>query len=800
MSFLRHSILALRILVWVLVTSLAVFFAITALGVLHERNQIIERSHAEAKRTVEANLGALGVALWSYDHTSLDVLLRGIVRDGSIVRVEVLEGNQVFADVVHRGAEERVDRQWELPLMAPAGDWQIGVARVSESDAEIDRNIVDAASTLILTELVKVIGLAFVLFVIVYRQAARHIHHLAEQVRVLDPTAVLPQVQLDRPGGRQSRDELDILVEAINRFLAERGAEMSRRTSAEATLQENVSEMEAILGALSDGVIGVGRDACIVYANRAASELLDGVDALERRELSAAFRVVDAAGTGELADWFAPVLARGARVQLRGQVRICTPGGQGFDARIAAVPATGSRALAMIVVFTDISSEISKERRIEFQAFHDPLTELGNRALLARDLARELTLARDNGAQVAVLSVDLDNFKNINDALGHSVGDDLLRELAERLRQSVLPPEWLTRHGGDEFIIVVPCRDPVERAAQVARQVMAEIARPFRTARHELRVTSSIGISIYPDHGQSIAELISNADMAMYEAKHAGRNAYRYYETDLLRQSTKRLSLENALRVALMEQQFSLVFQPRVVIGSGRVDAVEALLRWRRDELETPGPDVFIPIAEEMGLIVEIGEWVLYESLAAARHFRQQFGRGLPVAVNVSPVQFRSERLIAVLSEMAAEEAHLGELLEIELTESALAGDVAEVIAKLQAIKRLGLKIAIDDFGTGYSSLAYLKNLPVNILKIDQAFIRDLHANPQDQAIVAAVVQLGQSLGFEVVAEGVEEDAHVTILAAMACDFAQGYWFSRPLSESELVRRLRAGDGVLVHP
>jgi EAL domain-containing protein (putative c-di-GMP-specific phosphodiesterase class I) len=255
--------------------------------------------------------------------------------------------------------------------------------------------------------------------------------------------------------------------------------------------------------------------------------------------------------------------------------------------------------------------------------------------------------------------------------------------------------------------------------------------------------------------------------------------------------------MENGLRIALEENEFTLALQPKVHLGRRSVDSLEALLRWKSSRLGPVSPAVFIPIAEDTGLINEIGDWVLRESLTTARRLRARVGREIVIAVNVSPVQFRSARLFNTLDELAASEAELPRLLEIELTESALGGDVDEVIGKLERIKKLGLRIAIDDFGTGYSSLAYLKNFPIDILKIDQAFIRDLHTNPQAVSIVASVVQLGKSLGFELVAEGAEEQAHASILKDLGCDFVQGYWFSRPVAEAEIPDKLAAIDALL---
>ncbi len=789
MSFLQRSVLALRVLLWVLAVSLGVFVLATGLGVMHERDRMLMAAHGDVQKTLNGNMGAIAVALWSYDTPSMTALLRGMTQSGALVKIDIQDDQAVLASATRVDAG-RVDKVWTVPVMAPDGKKQIGTLSVSESYVEVDKHIQAATVTLVITQLVEVIGLAFIIFIIVYRLIARHLHALAEDVVALDPSAPGAVVAMDRD--RVFNDELDTLVTAINRYLRDRSEEMDKRSAAESSLREHMAEIEVMLAALSDGVIAVDGECRVRYANSAARNFLNAYDRQVEGMLLDELLHFVLEPDGRLLDGLCrTVVVEGVPVHMRGNVRIRPTTGIEFDAKVSAVPAPDSGDVAMILVFTDISAEISKERQIEFQAFHDPLTRLGNRSLLTRDLARDIDRAARQASRLAVLCLDLDNFKNINDALGHGVGDVMLRQLAQRLLALVAGSAWVTRHGGDEFIVVLPDIEDGEQAATLAEQIMVEIARPFRIEPHELRVTSSIGISLYPDHGVTIAELVSNADMAMYEAKRDSRNAYRFYELGLLHRSTERLSMENGLRVALAEKQFALVFQPKTTIATGRINSLEALLRWPGAPGGAISPAVFIPVAEDTGLIIEIGAWVLRESLFVARRLREQLGYSLPIAVNVSPIQFRSEHLMNNLELLASIEPDLAELLEIELTESALSGNIPEVTKKLNKLKEYGFKIAIDDFGTGYSSLAYLKNFPIDILKIDQAFIRELHVNAQDKAIVGSIVQLGKSLGFDIVAEGVEEKEHVEILADLGCDLAQGYWFARPMPEADVIARYR---------
>jgi diguanylate cyclase (GGDEF)-like protein len=798
MSFLKHSVLALRVLMWTLLAALVFFLITTSISAVLERDKAIRQAHAEVLAVIDNHRAALSLSVWQYDLTALSVILEGMLKAPAIARLEVSDHTRILAQMRDPVSGNNADQVLTVDILAPDGKSPIGVLKVTESFAEVDRQIETMVGKLVAVELFKFIGLAFVLFAIVYRKIARHLHDLAEDVVALDPGNLTTRIALDRKKFNAYRDELDTLVEAFNRFLGERAVEQKMRTAAEDALRDHLAEIEVTLGALSDGVIALDHECRVKFANSAARSLLAmSFEPADEVRLDQLLNVIDER-TGQPVDNICNAVVRDRTpIYLRGNVRIRTCNGIEFDAKISAVPVPPGGEVALIFVFTDISAEISKERQIEFQAYHDPLTQLGNRALLARDLQKEIEQASRQQTHIAILCIDLDNFKNINDALGHTVGDQLLQQLAERLRAVCRPPVWVTRYGGDEFIVVVPELAATNHAASVAEQLMQRIAEPFHVDSHELRVTSSIGISLFPDHGHNLGELVSTADMAMYEAKREGRNTSRYYRREQLQRSSTRLSMENGLRIALQENEFSLAFQPKVQLGKRRVDSMEALLRWTSARAGPVSPATFIPIAEDTGLINEIGDWVLRESLAAARRLSAGAGRDIAIAVNVSPVQFRSERLFDTLDELAAGEPNLPRLLEIELTESALGGDVDEVIAKLGQIKKHGLRIAIDDFGTGYSSLAYLKNFPIDILKIDQAFIRDLHTNSQAVSIVASVVQLGKSLGFELVAEGVEERVHAIILDDLGCDFLQGYWLAHPAPEAEIPAKLAAIDALL---
>jgi len=790
------SSLTAKSLAWVVVASLVAFACITGVTVWRERALMLERAHEQAQRSVQQNLPALSDSLWNFNNASLRALLSGMVGEGAIVRADILDGERTLMTVSRPGEALPVDITWTAPIADPnnaaQGRAQLGEIRVHESYAPLRAQQAETAWRIAIAQLLQIASIAAMLVVIMRWLIMRHLSALARAVTQLNPLDSQDRIRLQRPSSGARPDELDALVDALNRFHAERATEAELRLQAESALRARVREIEATLGALSDGVLAIDGAGEIAYANDAAARLL-GVagPALQGQPWRKLFQLLDEASGVPRGDWLEHARQSGQPQRLRGELRLAPAHAHAFVAELNAVPLHNPGDVVLLLVLRDISDEIDKERQIVFQAFHDPLTGLGNRSKLARDLPLDLARMREAQGRLALLFIDLDNFKDINDTLGHQVGDLLLRQLALRLQAAVLPPAWITRHGGDEFLVVLPNLRDEQQAIALAQELMDQIRRPYTLEGYQLHVTPSVGISLFPDHGATPTELVSRADMGMYAAKKLGRNTYCIFDDRQLEESSRRLSLENGLRTALAQQEFWLAYQPKVELATGRIVGAEALLRWDSRQLGRISPASFIPIAEESGLIIDIGDWVLREAVAAARRWRDVLGHEMPVAVNVAAAQFRSPRLLQTLRAIAAEDRGMPRLIQLEVTENALISGLEDVTGKFIAIKELGYGIAIDDFGTGYSSLSYLKNLPVDTLKIDQAFIRDLHRSAQDVTIVSAVVRLGQSLGFAIVAEGVEEARHVQILQGLGCDQGQGYHFSRPVPEADLIPLLR---------
>jgi diguanylate cyclase (GGDEF)-like protein/PAS domain S-box-containing protein len=452
-----------------------------------------------------------------------------------------------------------------------------------------------------------------------------------------------------------------------------------------------------------------------------------------------------------------------------------------------------------VTVVQDITERKQAEERAQHLAQYDALTGLPNRTLLTDRLQQAVLRAGRDHSQMGVLLVDLDHFKRINDALGHTVGDQLLRELATRLQECVRPFDTISRQGGDEFAVLLPDLEVTEEAARIAERILDIVAQPCRINDQELRIGCSIGISIYPRDGRNAEMLLKNADTALYRAKDMGRNSYQYYLSGATMIAHERLRLEASLRYAVDRQQLELYYQPKWDFRTGSITGAEALVRWNHPELGLLPPGRFITIAEDSGLILPIGEWVLRN---AVRDVSRLHGGGFPkfeVAVNLSGRQFRQAGLADLVGEALAETGFDANCLELELTEGILMNPTEENLGMLKAFKTVGARIAIDDFGTGYSSLSYLQRFPVDVLKIDRSFVVDLPASTDSAAIVDAIVALAHGLGLEVVAEGVETAEQSAFLRARGCDKGQGYYFGRPLPLVEL-RKLLVQDRLKTAP
>ncbi len=446
-----------------------------------------------------------------------------------------------------------------------------------------------------------------------------------------------------------------------------------------------------------------------------------------------------------------------------------------------------------VAVVNDITDKKRAEQELRYLANYDTLTGLPNRALLSERLGRAIVRARRQETRVAVLFLDLDRFKDINDSLGHAAGDRLLKAAATRLQATVGASDTVARLGGDEFTVVLEDVESIPAVERMAREILTAFSMPLEVdERHDVSITPSLGISLYPDHALVPTDLLKFADTAMYQAKAEGRNTYQIYNETMDAESRRRATILASLRKALDRGEFRLVYQPRMALADGRITGVEALLRWHSAELGEINPVVFVPLAEESGLILQIGEWVLGEALQTLKRWRSHGLHEISIGVNVSVLQLLRGNLPETLRSLIHELGVPANRIELEVTESMVMQNAEQTTHVLNELRKLGVTLAIDDFGTGYSSLVYLKRLPIDTLKIDKEFIGDLTRDPDDEAITATVITMGHSLGLNVIAEGVESEQQLSYLREQGCDEIQGFWLSPPLDAHRCLAFIRS--------
>ena len=570
------------------------------------------------------------------------------------------------------------------------------------------------------------------------------------------------------------------------RCLLESFIDISLRKRAEAALQDSEQRYRSLYSTMKEGV------ALHEIVHDASGEPVDYVvldvnPAYERILGMTRDEVIGARGTQVYGIGDPPYLDGFAEVVRTGEPMTFETAFRGRHMYISVVrPAEGKFA----TIFDDITERKRAEQQVQHLAYSDTLTGLPNRALLMHQLRDALARCDREATQLAVLFLDLDRFKPINDTMGHAVGDELLKAVAQRLRNCVRRSDTVARLGGDEFVVVLAGIRAQREATRAAQEIIERIAEPFVCDRHEIFSSMSIGIATYPADGRDPGTLLKSADMAMYVSKQRGRGNYQFYSHEMNQAARERLELENSLRRALRQQEFSLWYQPQVNLADGRVTGLEALLRWHHPELGIVPPGLFIPTCEEIGLILPLGEWVLRSACHQAKAWVEAGYPPICIGVNLSVMQFRQNDLVqrvrAILEETAVDPA----CLELELTESMIMEDAEGTVRTLRQLKDIGLRLAIDDFGTGYSSLSYLSSFPIDRIKIAQRFMADVTGDPRNAAIVETIIAIARSLGIEVIAEGVETAQELEFLRSRGCDDLQGYYFSRPIPSDAVTARL----------
>ena len=569
-----------------------------------------------------------------------------------------------------------------------------------------------------------------------------------------------------------------------------------QRKAVEESLYLEKTRAEITLNSISDAVIGTDMSGNVDYLNVAA-ENMTGWPREEARghPIAEVMHIINGTTRESERNPVELVLQLNRPMGLTAGTVLIRRDGKEAPIEDSAAPIhdLNGQIAGAVIVFHDISAAQAMRMKMAHLAHHDFLTDLPNRVLLNDRITQAIALAKRRGTHLAVLFLDLDNFKRINDSLGHETGDKLLQSVALRLSACVRGSDTVSRLGGDEFVVLVTEDQYAEDAALTADKILAALAEPHAIDKHELHVTTSIGISIYPTDGEDTETLIKNADTAMYHAKEKGRDNFQFFRHEMNVRAVERHVIESHLRHALERQEFVLHYQPKVNLATGVITGAEALLRWMHPEWGVVLPERFVPIAEDCGLIVPIGRWVLREACAQARRWEDAGLKPASVAVNISALEFRREDFVEAVRAVLSETGLEPRCLQLEITESVLMHNAESSTAILRQLKDMGVQLAVDDFGTGYSSLSYLHLFPIDVLKIDGSFVQDIGSINGNGSIVSAVIAMGTSLKQRVIAEGVEKQGQLAFLKAQHCEEGQGYFFSRPLVAEEFAALLATG-------
>jgi len=574
---------------------------------------------------------------------------------------------------------------------------------------------------------------------------------------------------------------------------------MERKTLKEALFQEK-ERAQVMLNCIGDAVLSTDLSGNVTYLNVVA-ERMTGWPWKEAsgRPIAEVFQIIDGTTREPARSPLDLAIQQNKTVGLAANCILVRR--DGYESRIedscAPIHDGQGQITGAVMVFHDVSVARAMAIQMSHLAQHDCLTDLPNRILLKDRLTQSIALSRRRSNQIALLYLDLDRFKNINDSLGYAIGDQLLQSVAKRVETCLRSGDSLSRVGGDEFAVMLAEVESDAELAAVARRIMAALVPPHRIAEHELHVSASVGISKYPGDGLEGDALLTSAETAMYKAKEHGRNNYKFFTVEMNAGVAERQSLEDDLRRALDRQEFVLHYQPKINLETGAITGCEALVRWMHPDRGLVPPLQFIPIAEDSGLIVPIGQWVLREACTQAQKWMDSGLPLLSMAVNVSSMEFRSPEFLASVRTILHETGWDPRLLQIELTESLLMKNSEASASVLQALKAMGVQLALDDFGTGYSSLSYLKRFPIDILKVDQSFVRDITADSNGATIVEAIISMGKSLKQRVIAEGVETSEQFAFLLSHHCDEGQGYFFSPPVIASQFSQLVSAKLGAV---
>ena len=800
--------LARRLILGIVLGSTLITLVITTLQLYQEYRRDVGEIDSRFSQIEESYLGSIVQNVWLADRARLKTLLDGIRRLPDFAFAEVQVDGKPYASSGAPPDRGMLTRHWPLTMQHRGQTLDIGTLTVTASLEGVYARALERIGFILAANTVKTSLIALLIFLLVDRLVTRHLWRMADYTRRIGAGDLDTPLHLDR----RDRDEIYDLARSIDdmreglrdysarlhglnaeleRTLAERTEALRRSRESEAALLESRDRLAMAASVFSntqEGIVVTDADGRILSVNKAFT-VITGYS-----EAEAVGQTQEMLRSGYQDDGFFQEMWKELHEAgfWQGEVWNRRRNGEAYLQweSVTTIRGDDGRPKTHIVIFSDITEMRRKDERLRYQAYHDVLTGLANRTLLQDRLEHALSFARRADSAVALLFLDLDRFKLVNDSLGHELGDQLLKTVATRITGCLGRDETVARTGGDEFVVVLTDFASTAEVAHLADRIMEALTAPFTLRGHDVHVGVSIGIGIFPQDGEDVATLMKNADTAMFKAKEAGRNTFRFFDTSMNSRAVERLDLESGLRRALQNGELELHYQPQVDLAGGGLRGVEALVRWRHPERGLIPPGDFIPLAEETGLIAPLGEWVLHEASRQARRWHDAGLRVGRMAVNVSARQFEDPEFVRRITGILATTGLAAKHLEIELTESVLMARPDQAIRTLHTLREAGIAISVDDFGTGYSSLAYLKKLPISALKIDRAFVSDIGEDRRDQAIVETIIKLGRSLDLAIVAEGVETTEQLDFLAARRCDCAQGFYFSRPLPPGALERTL----------
>lgn len=750
------------------------------LAQIDSRMQVVESGYSSS----------LAKSLWALDRNLLQTQMEGILSLPDIVhlRLGIEPDSELVMGEIARGADTR-SHKFEI---FHQGDRKVrlGELTVTADLGRVYQDLKEKVGIILATEFLKTFLVSILIILVFQHFVTRHLTSMANYAKDLSLTNLGTPLTLDRPDTPSHRsDEIGRVTEAINQMRERLNDDMVRQERDAAEIHKFSKAIEQS----PSSVVICDRQWRVEFANHKFTQLT-GYNA----------KSIVGRHPGALSDNSAEnrdnrILWQSIRLQVQrvgvwqGEVNSIRRNGERFWEQLTVTPIKDSagEVTGYLILGEDISIRKRFEQQLLRQANYDILTGLPNRMLALDRLKLALAQARREGSMVGVMFLDLDNFKHINDTLGHDAGDSLLIEAARRISSCLRGSSTVARLGGDEFLVILPGLAGPESTSQVAERILATFEPAYALNGQEVFVTTSIGISIFPTDSDNSGTLLQHADAAMYQAKHQGKSSYAHFTPEMSEVSHERLQMESRLRRALELKEFELYFQPIVDTASGKLRAAEALLRWNNPVMGMVMPDRFIPLAEETGLIISIGEWVLEQACSAASGWKEQTGLDIGISVNVSPRQFRDPGFISAVARALSNNNLAPERLELEITERLLLDNSIETAQILKELDRKKVRLSVDDFGTGYSALSYLKSYPFDSLKIDRTFINDVLKEPEDASLVRAIINMAHSLELTVVAEGVESEPQTQFLKQEGCDYSQGYFYSRPLPAEEFSEWLR---------